>query len=425
VSVLVGVAQPSTQGAYPVPAGRGRWRLTVHRRQFADTNWQNTIVGEFTGARTRKLVQSWHLPAVLTFTLDGQAPAAAQFTELESDVIAWRWDDTVGQDVAVFRGVIDASEDQLDEQSHIVNVSATDYLALLGRRFETGLSSTITGTPDGIANAILSAALNVATSGSGFSFGAGGYLPLDCAYVNPDGSARAAGAGQAQQTRAYLGNQVWLTALDELAKSSPGGFDYDVAPLTYGAGVADSLRIFWPAQGVTRAAPVLEYGSTVSRVQRQVTSADYGNYWRELGNNQSSLTSQAQTIGEAWNADASGQVVGLWGSPDNAASITDPVALAAVAQGNLNRYGVLIPVYTLTLRPDFYHWGLFHMGDVVPLVIWHGRLHVNTTVRVLGITYNIGDDGQEDVDVVVGRPDTTLVDVLGAVVADVNALARR
>jgi hypothetical protein len=61
----------------------------------------------------------------------------------------------------------------------------------------------------------------------------------------------------------------------------------------------------------------------------------------------------------------------------------------------------------------------------VPLVVNHGRLAVNTTVRVMGITYNIGDDGNEDVDLVVGRPVTTFADILGATASDVEALGRR
>ena len=44
------------------------------------------------------------------------------------------------------------------------------------------------------------------------------------------------------------------------------------------------------------------------------------------------------------------------------------------------------------------------MGDVVPLIVQSGRLNVNTNVRVVGITYAIGDDGQEDVTLTVGRP---------------------
>ena len=54
------------------------------------------------------------------------------------------------------------------------------------------------------------------------------------------------------------------------------------------------------------------------------------------------------------------------------------------------------------------------MGDVVPLIIQSGRLNVNTTIRVVGITYDIGDDGQEDVTLTLGRPDTTLFDIFTA-----------
>jgi hypothetical protein len=191
------------------------------------------------------------------------------------------------------------------------------------------------------------------------------------------------------------------------------------------AASTDQLRLFFPQQGVVRTSPVLAYGSTVSRVQRQVTSADYSNYWRELGNNGTSDPTAAQLVAEATNYDANGAVVGLWATPENAADVTLYATLNARAQGNLNRFGVLIPTYTLTLRPGFYYAGALNMGDTLPLVIMHGRLQVQSSVRVLGITYDIGDDGQEDVTLVVGRADTTLVDVLGGVAADVDALARR
>jgi hypothetical protein len=65
------------------------------------------------------------------------------------------------------------------------------------------------------------------------------------------------------------------------------------------------------------------------------------------------------------------------------------------------------------------------MGDVVPLVVRSGRLNVNTNVRVLGITYTIGDDGQEDVALTVGQPGRSLVQLLQQSQHDVNALARR
>jgi hypothetical protein len=65
------------------------------------------------------------------------------------------------------------------------------------------------------------------------------------------------------------------------------------------------------------------------------------------------------------------------------------------------------------------------MGDVVPLVVQSGRLNVSTTVRVLGITYDIGDDGQEDVALTVGRPASSLLDLLTTADATVDALTRR
>jgi hypothetical protein len=433
-AVLEAPTEQAAPGTYPVPPGRGRWRLTLHRRQFSAVNWQTTLVGELPRARGRQLVQGWNKPAVLTFDIDGQAPEASLFTELAHDVIAWRWDDTAGQDRAVFRGVINASQDQLDEQSHVVSVTCTDYLLMLSRRImvnPTGLNWTNTDQ-DTLAAAFLSYANAGWTSNGSATFLAGAYVPLVATNVNPDGSARAALSGNLV-VRNYFGNQIIYDALDQLAKCQ-GGFDYDVLPLGGAAmgtaATTDQLRIFYagpsgPQQGVVRTSPVLAYGSSVAKVQRQITSADYGNYWRELANNQNATATAAQVYGEAWNADANGTVVGLWSSPDSAADVVDPATAVARAGGNLNRYGVLIPVYTLTLRPNFYYAGLFNMGDTLPLVIMHGRLKVNTTVRVLGITYKIGDDGQEDVDLVVGRPDTTLVDILGSVAADVDALARR
>jgi hypothetical protein len=65
------------------------------------------------------------------------------------------------------------------------------------------------------------------------------------------------------------------------------------------------------------------------------------------------------------------------------------------------------------------------MGDTVQLVIQSGRLNVNTQVRILGIEYDVGDDGQEDLVLTVGRPNTTLYKVLSKQRRDVEALARR
>ncbi len=54
-----------------------------------------------------------------------------------------------------------------------------------------------------------------------------------------------------------------------------------------------------------------------------------------------------------------------------------------------------------------------------------GRLDVSAAVRVVGFAYDIGDDGDENVGLTVGRPVRTLTQLINAPVADVNALARR
>jgi hypothetical protein len=65
------------------------------------------------------------------------------------------------------------------------------------------------------------------------------------------------------------------------------------------------------------------------------------------------------------------------------------------------------------------------MGDSVTLVVRSGRLNVNTTVRVVGITYDVGDDGEENVSLTVGRTSPSLGAILAGYSADINALARR
>jgi hypothetical protein len=160
-----------------------------------------------------------------------------------------------------------------------------------------------------------------------------------------------------------------------------------------------------------------------------VTSQDYSNYWRTLGNNQSSNPADLQQYGEDWTKDALTATpgsVGLWMNGDNSrADVINATTLNEAACGSIDMYSVLVPTYTLALSPDVYEWGLFDLGDALPLVIMSGRLQVDTSIRVMGITYAIGDDGQEDIELVVGRPLTSLKKMMTAWESDVNALTRR
>jgi hypothetical protein len=248
-------------------------------------------------------------------------------------------------------------------------------------------------------------------------------LPLARALVNPDATAR--GLSGVLRDRTYPPQTELLGALTNLA-AVQGGFDFDVVPMGAPDHETDALRIFYPRQGVTRTAPVLDYGGLVATVTRALTSNDYANYARVIGNNGSSDPAAAQKYAEAMDLPAaSGVTVGLWSYPDNAADVSIQSTLNDKAAGDLAYYGVLVPSYTLGLAPGAYYAGMFNMGDTLPLVIMSGRLRVNTTVRVVAVAFSVGDDGDEDVEVTVGRPVKTLLGLLSATAADVNALARR
>jgi len=412
-------------GTYPVPAGRGQWRLTLHSRDFTanQTPYQTTI-GALPDAINRKLIRQWNQPSQLDFTIDGRSAQAALLAELQQDVMAWRWDDTAGVDRPLFRGVVSQTQDVLTADSHLINVTAHDYAGMFARRFLTNPATYTNADLDDIVADILNKANNVVTT-SGTSMSPGSSMPLTIQMANPDGTTRSAKTGTLY-TNTYNASTGLTDIVNELSKL-PNGFDFDVLPTGLN-GTADALRIFAPYQGVQRSDLALVYGSSITALTRSVDSSTYGNYWRVIGNAQSTSPGTTQLVAETWNTDSnnvSTRPIGLWMSADNAPSLTTAAALTAQANGDLALYGTLIPTYQLTLTPGFYYYGGPYMGDVVPLVIRSGRLNVNTNVRVLGITYNIGDDGEEDVDLTVGQPGRTLVQMIQQSQSDVNALARR
>ena len=404
-----------------MPAGRGRWRLYAAPRQFGPAT-RSAPLAELTTARSRRLEQGYNAPATLTFSIDGRSADAAAIAELRTDVVATRWDETSGTDVIVFRGIVAQSEDQISEQAHTVSVTCHSYLKMLERRLLTGPWSFTQWDQDTVTYVLVAAASVVTTSG-GQTFGAGAYLPIRAENVNPDGSPRSVLSGQLRD-RNYLGNQKLSEALANLA-AVINGFDFDLVP--YGLGDADAVRVFYPYQGVQRFDLALVYGSSVSALTRTVNSGDYANYWRVLGK---SDEQDVQVFAEAWDPIATdvttpGHELGLWQSGDNASDVSIQSTLNEKAHGDLAASSILTPSYTVTMRPGAYVWGSPNMGDVVPLVVRSGRLDLAADVRVVGITYDIGDDGTENVELTVGRPTRTLTDLITAPVADVNALARR
>ena len=409
----------------PIPGNRGRWRLTLHRRQFSDLPWMQTLIAEITTARSRRLEQLLNKSAQLTFTISGRSPEATLITELATDVVAWRWDENRGHDIAYFRGIVGQGQDQITEQSHTINFTCHDYLAVMNRRFLRSLRNYTQVNQDALVASFI-------TDANTEGFMPGSYLPLHHSPRDPDGRQRPSGQGgpppPLNRDRQYAAAANLGKLLDDLSAVEQG-FDYDVVPgWRYdGMNNFDVLRNFYPSQGIDRSGDlVLEYGSTVSTVDRTVNSTDYANYERLVGSNAS--TDVPAPYSEQWNDDANDITrvpFGLWMDVDNASDVTIQSTLDQQASGALRDKGLVLPSYTIGLRPDFYTEGLLNMGDTVPFIVNSGRLNVFDAMRVVGLTFDIGDDGNENVGLTLGRSRTTLTDLLRAGTADINALARR
>jgi hypothetical protein len=411
-----------------VPADRERWRLTVHRRDFAAAAYARaTGITELVDARSRRLELALNTPATLTFTIDGHSPSAGFIQELTTEVMAWRWDPELAADRLMFRGVVTASEDVVSETTHSVNFTVYSYLAVLSRRYLTNATDwTQTGRDqDDWVGDLLAKAVAVTSSG-GTSLAPGSHLPLVLELANPDGTVRSTKSGRLRD-RTYQGQQPIGTAITDLG-ACLDGFDTDVRPAADSDGT-DYLRIYYPSQGVSRRDVVLAYGSSVAGFTRSVNSADlgYANYVRTIGDS-GGTEGAPQLWAERSNADANdvGRIpVGLWMAATSESDVKVKQTLQEKADGVLEDAGVLVPSYSLTLRPGWYRPDTPAMGDTVPLVISSGRLHVSATVRVQAIRFAIGDDGQEDVELDVGRPRLTLSALFRQTKRDVDALARR
>jgi len=428
---------------YPVPAGRGRWRLTLHSRVFvgggygtAGSPWPSTLLAVLTSARSRRIEVELNKGATLTFTVDGRDPLAGALRELQVDVMAWRWDDWTGRDVCVGRFVLDHSEDQISEQSHVVTFGAHDYLAMLERRLLTGtaaLSVTQLDQDSIVEQLVRDYGVNARTV-PGVSFLPGSWLPLYVVDVDPAGAPRAR-SGRLRDRVYQPGAQI-SALVDDLAHVV-NGYDYDVLPAPEASALltgptagplpanVDALRLFYPSQGVVRSDVALVYGGNVASLTRTVSSADYANRVWAVGNKASSDPLAPQRYADQSTSTASAPPAGLWADVLSAPDVSDQSTLNEQTAGLLAFESALTPSYTLQLRPASYRAGYPNLGDVVGLVVQSGRLDVREDLRVVGISYDVGDDGEEDVGLTVGRAPTTLGAIFRDTRRTLDALNRK
>lgn len=419
------------EAVVPLPAGRlGPWRFSLHSRLFTPSTAVGPKIADLVDARARRVEQKMNQPAVITFSVPGASPTAAEVIELATDVVAYRWNERFGRDDAICQACVTQSQDTITEQAHTVAFTCQDYLAMLKRRFLTLEHAVWVGQDqDTIVAGLLNQANNEGSTNTNATFAPGSELSMTTSRVQPNGASRA-NSGVARD-RTYYGNQNIWEAIYNLSRVQ-NGFDLDVIP-------GGLLRLFFPNQGVLNSSFALEYGATVSGVQRTINSTSYANYVRTVNQTVGKDNLATQFYGEAWTNDAldpASNPVGLWMTPDSYTDPSSTIALKQRAQGMVDEMGAMVaegprgrrvplPSYTLTLRPGAYFAGAFNMGDTLTLRVRSGRLNVNTLVQVVGITYQIGDDGQEDVILAVGTPPPNFVQLLTGAASRVSALERK
>lgn len=393
------------------------WSLTLAKRLFDEHLQQSPALelGEF-DARSIRLEQALGKPARLTFTADGSDGTALRARELEHEVRAWR----DGEEMC--RGVIVPSQDTVSEQVHTVTFTCTDPLGLLGRRWLTQPLNLTQADQDTIMGLLLDRGSGGLTTSTGVPFGIGAHLPLGLVPCDPAGGLRPS-SGRLRD-RAYVAGTNCLEAISNLS-AVIDGFDFDCRPVPGGNFEQnDELQVFYPYRGRLIDGWMLEFGSTVSSLTRSVNDDTFANYVRVIGQ---SDENEPQLYGEARDP-AAGDIIanpaGVWMSSLAAADVTVQSTLIEQAAGELER-AILLPAYFLQLVAGEYDTSAFDIGDTIRLRVQSGRLDVDTWVRVVGRTFVVGDDGNEDVEIQVARPEVTFTGLFSASDRRLTALERR
>jgi len=181
-----------------------------------------------------------------------------------------------------------------------------------------------------------------------------------------------------------------ITALSQVE----AGFDWDIVPISPSA---LEFRTWHEERGVGRG-EVLEYGGPVISAQRQVSATDYANAIRLSG-----ADTTIPTEREADDLATAAQ--GRWDAIFADTSLTTQDALEGRAHYRLKYSQVVRPVWSVQLRRDYWR-GPDHiwLGDPVRLVVYSGRLQVDTILKVYEIGFTIDADGGEQIELTLNGP---------------------
>lgn len=333
-----------------------------------------------TEAKDRKLRIKLTEPSECSFTLDGRHSQASQIDELATDIhVLHQPDDRPAR--ILYRGRVGATSDSLNADTHTMSVATLDYRAVLNRRIlwsDSTLQWLATDQAD-IARGLLAQTQNRA----------GGDLGVDPG-TNTTGVAR---------DRTYEAGDSIGEKIQELSQVL-NGFEWDIEP-TSASGLA--LRIYYSSRGVDRGV-LLEYGGMVTSLQRQVDPSEYANAIRMTGK-EGTDTEPGPTPVEREAGDIGSVEQGRWDKAFGEHSLETQAVLNDRADWQLAESQTVRPSYTVTLRAGTWEGpGHIWVGDTVRLVVYSGRLQVDTRLRVYELGVDIADTGDDTISLTLGAP---------------------
>ncbi len=173
-----------------------------------------------------------------------------------------------------------------------------------------------------------------------------------------------------------------------------GGFNWDIVPISPSA---LSFRTWNEERGVNRN-EVLEYGGAVLSAQRQVTASDYANAIRFSGADTTVPTERTAD-------DLATSTAGRWDAVYADTGLTTQDSVEGRAHWQLKQSQTVRPTWTVQLARGYWR-GPDHiwLGDPVRLVVYSGRLEVDTILRVHELGFSIDPDGGEQIELTLNGP---------------------
>ena len=388
------------------------WRMPPNR---------NVPVAELTDCNARQLHFDLYGAGTAQCVMDGRSQQASALQELSQDLLVYRFDPYSNAYELFFQGPIGLTEDTISETTHTVNVTASDYRALLARSV-TSQPLALTQVDQAVIFAELLAPYGTTGSLSGTAWDMGlDYLGV----YGPDGTYLGLNTGMLRD-RTYTGAEKTGDALEQLSQVI-NGFDFSVEPASSSTTppASAAVKVWYPQRGVARPF-IAEYGVTVGNLTRTVNSTSFANWVRMDGQNDASGNPLFAVSAGDVMANPQSHPEGLWQSGQSAADVSLGQTLQQQSDGQLALLSLLEPSYTVNLIPGtWHHKGDCWLGDSIELRIKSGRLDVDTSVRILEVDFTVDDNGTETIALTVGRSDVTFSDIMAEQRSRLDALSRR